>query len=52
MILYQITRDGIPVGSPMPEHIADRIIKRTQMSISNELDMVAVKPELKVVGGR
>lgn len=52
MFLYQLTKDGEPFGEPMPEWLADKIIKRTQISISNELDKSIVKPELKVIGGQ
>lgn len=52
MIQYQLSINGIPFGKPMPEHKVDKMISCSRTAISGDLEKVAVKPELKVVGGR
>jgi hypothetical protein len=51
MILYQLAINGMPFGKPMEEHRADKMISCSRTAVSGELEKVAVKPELKVVGG-
>jgi hypothetical protein len=51
-MLYQLTKDGVPFGTPMEEWIADKIIAKVQISVINELGKEIVKPELKVVGSQ
>jgi hypothetical protein len=51
MIPYKLYVDGEPLGQPLPENEIDRIIWRTQPSISNELEKRPYVPDLKLVVG-
>ncbi|MDQ0873779.1 hypothetical protein QFZ77_002438 [Paenibacillus sp. V4I3] len=52
MILYQLTINGVPFGTPKPEWVVDKMISRSRTAVSGELEKVIIKPELKVIGGQ